>query len=112
LNGNRLLTTDKYKHMKYFELYNKDKKRNKLIDFDIEYAISNFIGFDEEDNVYWLGRHNGYIIIIFSAQGTVLDVFKYNNRKFFNPKVAPSGDIYFWNIDNEAVSFYKINRRW
>ena len=50
------------------------------------------------------------IILIFSVNGNLIDVF-YNNLSH-SIQVAPNGDLYGMVLGNGGVTFYKITRRW
>lgn len=121
-----LFTNDSFKYRKYLKLLKNNEEiqtRNSSVTQENNaemqgYAekIKALIGYDGNQNSYWRGSAGagiGWIIIVIDKYGVVLDVFKYDRTKdYWMPKVPPSGDIYFWNVQNDGVSFAKIARVW
>jgi hypothetical protein len=74
--------------------------------------VHTFLGTDTDGNSYWGATINGPAFVVVSKYGKVLDAFKRDKINYSNPQIAPNGDIYFWKIAKEGVTFYKITRRW
>jgi len=128
VNGNRVLTTNKYKAKKQYYDHIKEQvkkeARNELLsrgilkengftpDFDVYDTMETFIGYDSDDNAYWNGWVDGKrVVIVLNILGEAVDCFEIE-QKFKQQIVAPSGDVYMWEIKSEGVTFYKITRRW
>ena len=71
--------------------------------------MTSLLGYDDSDNAYWQSVSS---ILVISPSGELIKNIEYDGEKYFNPKIAPNGDIYFWNVKPEGVTFYKITRRW
>jgi hypothetical protein len=83
-------------------------------------AVTNFRGFDEEGNSYYIFAtpKSDYGILVCSKYGETLDAFYILKRDY--PKVdvggecavAPNGDIYFLSYQDPNYVFYRLKRRW
>jgi hypothetical protein len=78
------------------------------------YKVSDFIGYDKDNNSYWMGKYeNVNVILVITSDGDILDIFKNTiSSSNLGLTLAPSGDIYFMSLGNGGVTFYKITRRW
>lgn len=103
-------------YLGYLELLKQEVKKNKQFKYNIRnFKTYSFLGFDNDDNMYWgaitKDKNQKAVIFVFSKQGEILDCF-FNHINPFTIQIAPNGDIYFMNIDDNGVCFFKISRKW
>ena len=107
LNGNRLLTTDKYRLFKYWDFLQKNISNiDNNAGSDYRKLMYLFLGFDKNDNIYW-GTNKG--ILVFNKYGEIIDYFKVDCRFC---TIAPNGDVYYLETGDKEVTIYLIKNVW
>ena len=118
LVGNRLFNKSFSIQKKYFLFIKENSKdsllkNNVVVDFESsELYQSYYLGYDIDDNLYRMYiTNNDFTFYIFSKYGEVIDIFKCKRVAGY-AVMTKYGDLYFMNLENDGVSFYRIKNRW
>jgi hypothetical protein len=91
--------------------YPRDKRHKYPVYSEDTSPYIQFVGKDVKGNVYWNVHNNK--ILVYDNHGIVIDRFEYDREKSKTlPAVHPSGDVYFLDYDENAVSLYRVENVW
>ncbi|MBN2440538.1 MAG: hypothetical protein JXJ04_04315 [Spirochaetales bacterium] len=114
LLSNKILNTNKFKvfgnYFTFMRNLNNSYEDKYLINYEAN--INNFIGFDDNCNMYWDGvmKKNG-IIVVYNYYGYVIDCIKIE-KNYEAKTIAPNGDIYYMEPSEKGTSFFRIRNTW